>query len=261
MDHRTATVMSDLDRCLRLRLATYNIHKCQGFDRKVIPDRIIDVIRELKADVICLQEVVNSPGGLPHWNQAEQIANAFPSSEWRFGANRPLYGGTYGNMTLTRLSIQPWRNHNITHDGREERGVLETELAVPGDRRLRIFNVHLGTGFRERRHQGNRLLNEVLADGNDAPRVVLGDFNEWTRGLATRLLSDAFASVKPRHALGYKRTFPGMLPLLTLDHCYYDPPLELEHTELWRSRTALVASDHLPLIATFRMPRAYSPSA
>ena len=44
-----------------------------------------------------------------------------------------------------------------------------------------------------------------------------------------------------------------MLPLLTLDHCYYDPPLELEGTELWRSRTALVASDHLPLVATFRV--------
>lgn len=246
--------MTDTDRAPRLRLATYNIHKCQGFDRKVVPERIITVIREIKADVVCLQEVVNAGGGLPHWDQAEQISRSFPGYCCRFGPNRPLYGGTYGNMTLTRLPSEPGQNHDITHPGREQRGVLETEVALRHDRRVRIFNVHLGTGFRERRHQAGRLLNDVLTNGpSSAPRIIIGDFNEWTRGLTSRLLADSFSKAKARHALGYGRTFPGMLPLLTLDHCYYEPPLELEHTELWRSRTALVASDHLPLIATFRV--------
>jgi endonuclease/exonuclease/phosphatase family metal-dependent hydrolase len=45
-----------------------------------------------------------------------------------------------------------------------------------------------------------------------------------------------------------------MLPLRTLDHCYYEPPLVLEETRVWRSRRALIASDHLPLIAVFRFP-------
>jgi endonuclease/exonuclease/phosphatase family metal-dependent hydrolase len=246
--------MTDTDRAPRLRLATYNIHKCQGFDRKVLPERIIGVIREIKADVICLQEVVNASGGIPHWDQANQISRSFPGYCCRFGANRPLYGGTYGNMTLTRLPSEPGQNHDITHPGHEQRGVLETELTLNRNHKIRIFNVHLGTGFRERRHQGHRLLSEVLATGHETtPRIVIGDFNEWTRGLTTRLLADSFLTAKAPHALGYGRTFPGMLPLLTLDHCYYEPPLQLEHTELWRSRAALVASDHLPLIATFRV--------
>jgi endonuclease/exonuclease/phosphatase family metal-dependent hydrolase len=45
-----------------------------------------------------------------------------------------------------------------------------------------------------------------------------------------------------------------VLPMLSLDHCYYEAPLEMESTEIWRSRRAVVASDHLPLIADFRLP-------
>jgi endonuclease/exonuclease/phosphatase family metal-dependent hydrolase len=42
------------------------------------------------------------------------------------------------------------------------------------------------------------------------------------------------------------------LPLLHLDHIYFDETLELEHAELHRSRAALLASDHLPIFADFR---------
>jgi endonuclease/exonuclease/phosphatase family metal-dependent hydrolase len=38
---------------------------------------------------------------------------------------------------------------------------------------------------------------------------------------------------------------------LSLDHCYYEAPLEMESTKIWKSRRALIASDHLPLIADF----------
>ena len=58
---------------------------------------------------------------------------------------------------------------------------------------------------------------------------------------------------RPEHGLRFPRTFPGMLPLLSLDYFYYEAPLELQATNLWRSRKALVASDHLPLIADFRI--------
>lgn len=239
---------------LRLRVATYNIHKCQGFDRKTSPSRIIDVLREFEADIFCLQEVVNAPDGPSLFDQAEEIARALPGYAWCFGDNRPLRGGTYGNMTLTRLPLLSWQNHDLTHR-RERRGVLQTDLRAGDGTTLHVFNVHLGTGFNERRHQARLLMStDVLAAAaRSGPRIVIGDFNEWTRGLTTRLLGRSFQSFRPRHAARFPRTFPGMLPLLTLDHCYYEPPLYLEETLLWRSRKALIASDHLPLLATFRL--------
>ena len=90
-------------------------------------------------------------------------------------------------------------------------------------------------------------------EGLSDPRLVVGDFNEWTTGLTTRLLRRSFKTFRPQHGLRFPRTYPGMLPLLSLDHYYYEPPLELEQARLWRSRKALIASDHLPLIADFRV--------
>jgi endonuclease/exonuclease/phosphatase family metal-dependent hydrolase len=234
----------------RLRVATYNIHKARGLDRRTSPPRIISVLKELDADILCIQEVVNAPG--THlYDQAGEIERALPEYIHRFGANRPLHGGTYGNLTLSRLPIRAWQNHDLT-SRREERGALQTDIEL-GSQLLHVFNVHLGTGFNERRRQARVLLGEkILANPElTAPRLVVGDLNEWTRGLTTHLLRETFHTFSPRHTLRFPATFPGLLPVVTLDHCYYEPPLELIESHLVRTPTALVASDHLPLIADF----------
>ena len=242
--------MSQREQALRLRVVTYNVHKCRGFDRRTAPERILAVLREVEADVMCLQEVVNAPAQSPLYDQAGAIARAFPDHAATFGANRPLRGGTYGNLTLSRLQVLAWKNIDITRK-RERRGVLRTDLSLGGGRILHTFNVHLGTGYMERRYQAKLLMSEgILLDPDlRGIRLVLGDFNEWTKGLTTRLLRETFETFPPRHALRFPKTFPGMFPFTTLDHCYYEPPLELLATRLWRSKVALVASDHLPLIA------------
>jgi endonuclease/exonuclease/phosphatase family metal-dependent hydrolase len=238
----------------RFRIATYNIHKCRGFDRRTSPERIIEVIRELKADILCLQEVVNAPGGTGKFDQARKIAEALPGYNWSFGVTRPLRGGTYGNMTLTRFPLRSWQHFDVSRRRRERRGVLQTDIEINSGRTLHVFNVHFGTGFMERRYQGKRLVSDELLKRPELtePRIVLGDFNEWSKGVTTELLQQNFKSFQPQHALRFPRTYPGMLPVMTLDHCYYEPPLELEDTRIWRTRKTLVASDHLPLIADFR---------
>ena len=85
------------------------------------------------------------------------------------------------------------------------------------------------------------------------PRLVIGDFNEWTHGLVSRLLQQKFESVDIQLHLNRKRTYPGVLPIMHLDHMYFDRALALEQFSLHRSRMALMASDHLPLLAEFRV--------
>ena len=237
----------------QLRVATYNIHKCAGFDRRTDPERVLRVLRELDTDILCLQEVVDAPGTAV-WNQATRFAEALEGYTPVFGANRELHGGGYGNLTLTRLPLIDSVNHDLSQK-REPRGVLQTNLRL-GPLVLHVFNLHMGTGHFERRAQARRLFSEAILGQPDlsGPRLVLGDFNEWTRGLTTRLFRDQFHTFAPRHALQFPRTYPGLAPILTLDHCFFDPPLELRHSELWRSPTALIASDHLPLLATFHIP-------
>jgi endonuclease/exonuclease/phosphatase family metal-dependent hydrolase len=85
------------------------------------------------------------------------------------------------------------------------------------------------------------------------PKVVLGDFNEWTRGPASALLSQRLRGVDLTAHLKRRRTYPGLLPLVHLDHIYYQGRVEVQGVELVRTRRALIASDHLPLVAELRI--------
>lgn len=240
-----------------IRVVTYNVHKCQGLDRRVRPARIAAVIKETGADVVGLQEVVSvEDDGRRELHQARFIAEEL-GFEFRIGENRKHAGGSYGNVVLSRLPVERCCNYDITWRWREPRGCLRVDVRteLPGSPVLHLFNVHLGTAFVERRHQGRKLVGDSILRNEklEGPRVVLGDFNEWTHGLASRLLSEELRSADVRQHLRTRRTYPGPLPLFHLDHVYYDRTLELERLSLHRSRTALVASDHLPLVADFRV--------
>ena len=249
--------MTKLMQTVNLRLATYNIHKARGLDGRVRPDRIIRVLSELNADVIALQEVVSHEGKRPEDHQARYIADAL-GFHMQFGENRLHNGGAYGNVLLSRLPIQRSCNHDISIPRREPRGCLRTDLLLPQGRELHLFNLHLGTSFFERRRQARKLFHdEILISSHLAgSKIILGDLNEWTKGLASRLLRRHFHRAEiPKRAIA-RGSYPGILPLLNLDHIYFDRGLELRHVSLHRSRTALIASDHLPLVAEFVIPGA-----
>lgn len=229
---------------VQFRVATYNIHRSRGMDWKVRPDRIIDVIREINPDVIALQEVVG--------DQLDYLTSklAMPCI---FGKTDILRGHDYGNLTFSRFPIVSHQNFDLSVPRRSHRGCLRTDLDVPGAGLVHVFHVHLGTSFFERRRQALRLLsNEIVVNRKlTGPRLVLGDFNEWTHGLVSRMLSVQLESADVRYHLQRKRTYPGMLPVWHLDHIYYDPELRLEALSLHRSTVAMVASDHLPLVGDF----------
>ena len=89
--------------------------------------------------------------------------------------------------------------------------------------------------------------------GGSGPRIIKRDFNECISGLTSRLLKDHFNSVPVRPLFGRSRTYPGFLPLVHLDHIYFDEGMEVVKVMLHRSRKALVASDHLPIVVDFRL--------
>ena len=228
---------------MKLRVATYNVHKCKGLDGRVSVKRIADVLSELNADVIAMQEIF--------LKQAQELADRI-GIHCAFGENRQLMGDAYGNVVLSRHSLRSHCNYDVSVAGREKRGCLRTDVLLQ-NRALHVFNVHLGTDFFERRQQAKRLVEETVLKSRslDGPRVVLGDFNEWTRGHVSKTLSAEFESTDLRVYLKRRRTYPGVFPVMHLDHIYYDAQLDIEHVALHRTRTSMVASDHLPLVADF----------
>jgi endonuclease/exonuclease/phosphatase family metal-dependent hydrolase len=245
--------MSDVQ---RLRIATYNIHKCRGLDRQVSPSRIADVLREINADIVALQEVVSVTTGTREQDQARFLAEAL-TYDYRLGENRQLQGGAYGNVILSRVPLHAAQNYDLSWYRYERRGCLRADIVLPTGDQLHIFNVHLGLSFAERRYQARQLVGAKILHNTElqGARIILGDFNEWTRGLATRLLSHHLQSIDLGTYFGRTKTYPGFLPFLPLDHIYFDTALQLQSLSLHRSNLALVASDHLPLIAEFSFLR------
>jgi endonuclease/exonuclease/phosphatase family metal-dependent hydrolase len=239
-----------------VRVATYNVHKCVGIDGRERPDRIAAVLEEVGADVIALQEVLSVEGGAPELDQARYLAGRL-GYHHAIGEARELRGGRYGNVVLSRYPMRIVCNHDITVRGRERRAVLHMDVEVDGCGTLHVFNVHLGTSFVERRHQGRRLVDQQVLLNHDlkGAKIVLGDFNEWTPGLTSQLMAAHLKSVDVQSYFRRRHTYPGVFPFLNLDHIYYDERLTLEHLLVHRTRLSVMASDHLPLVADFRVPQ------
>ena len=231
------------------RIATYNIHKGRGLDGLIRIERIARVLSTIDAEIVALQEVVSHEGLSIQDHQASFLAERLGYC-YAIGETRKHRGAVYGNVTLSRSGFELIRHVDLSVSGREERGVLRTDIRV-GRRLLHVFNVHLGTALRERRHQATRLIDRDLLRAIDisGPRVVLGDFNEWVHGLVTRTLSAEFHLTDLRAHLSRTRTYPAIFPLLHLDHIYFDHHLHVEKAYFHRTRLSVMASDHLPLVA------------
>jgi endonuclease/exonuclease/phosphatase family metal-dependent hydrolase len=233
----------------RLRVATYNIHRCRGMDGRTRPDRTIDVLKAIEADVIALQEVIGP--GPRHGGHAEELGAALGMG-WVLAPTRRLRGHLFGNLVLSRFPVRHHAQYDLSWKTCEPRSCQRVDLAI-GPHTLHLFNVHLGTAYLERRHQAEQLADLVLDRRVASPKIVLGDFNEWVRGLATSLLTARLEAVDLTGFLRRKRTYPGFFPILHLDHIYYAGQVEVVSIELPRTRKAKVASDHLPLIADLQI--------
>ena len=236
-----------------IRIATYNIHKGRGLDSRTRVERIARVLEKVDADIIALQEVVNREGASIEKHQASYLAERL-GYRFAIGETRKHRGGVYGNVTLSRWEFEQIRQIDLSVTGREERGTLRTDIKI-GHHLVHVFNVHLGTAHHERRKQAARLLDKDLLRAVDisGPRIVLGDFNDWNHGLVTRTLSAEFHFSDIAAHLRRTRGYPGFLPLLHLDHIYCDYHLRIEAAHFHRDRLALIASDHLPLVADLKI--------
>ena len=232
-----------------LRVATYNVHRCRGLDGRTRPDRIAAVLQTIDADIVALQEVIGAgPRGRGH---AEELGAALGMG-WVHAPARQLRGHQFGNAVLSRFPITHHLEHDLSWKTCEPRRMQRVDISVDHCL-LHLYNVHLGTAILERRYQARRLASIVADRHVSGPKLVVGDFNEWMRGLTTKMLTERLNTVDLKNFLTRRRTYPGVFPILDLDHIYYAGRIEIVNVELSRTRRSLVASDHLPLVADVRV--------
>jgi endonuclease/exonuclease/phosphatase family metal-dependent hydrolase len=221
----------------RLTVTSYNIHSCEGLDLRVRCDRIAAILRRTHADVIALQEA--------RAGQAEQIARVLGFNVL-FARADHVGGYEFGNAVLSRFPIRRSDVYSLGVPHHEQRVCLHAEIAWPGDAStIHVFSAHLGQNEMERRQQAERLASNSILENpsfRNAPRILLGDFNEKSRN---GIVNQSLAS----YQCATGRSWTAFCPILYLDRIYISSDLKFQEFHIDRAGSALIASDHAPITA------------
>ena len=235
-----------------MRLVTYNIHKgIGGNDRRYNLERIIDVLAALESDFLCLQEVtIDLPRTCRH-DQADILADRFRPMFATFQQNVKWQVGGYGNLVLSRWPLREHHRISLQFGQKKPRGAQLVVIETPSGL-LRLTNWHLGLSERERHWQVHHLLSHSLFHATaEHPTLLCGDFNDWRNTLGrTLLIPHGFAQATSPP--GKFRSFPAVLPVMSLDKVFHSEGIEIESAHLVKTRQTRQASDHLPLVVEFR---------
>jgi len=151
-----------------------------------------------------------------------------------------------GNLIMTSMRVRvvdSWCLQYPLIAGRHMRGAAFARCTVPGASPFVVAGSHLSTYDGERPGQAGLLLPAL---GAAAGPVILGiDLNETDSGDSWKLLATDLVDIGRDGG----DTFPAASPDRRIDAILTDPRIALERFEVVSTPKALLASDHLPLVA------------
>ncbi len=220
-----------------LRLATYNLQKCVGMDMRRRPDRSLQVINALKADIVILQEADKRlpprPAAMPH--------DLIETQGWQaldFGQPSGSLGW-HGNAMLIRSGVACVTTSGLELPGLEPRGAILAELDTAIGP-LRVIGLHLGL-LRRYRLMQLMAITRTLRQRAPMPTIIAGDFNEWGPKTALDAATPGLDFVATHNS------FPAPRPIAALDGFAHTPDLKPLNHAVHKARPATSASDHLPV--------------
>jgi endonuclease/exonuclease/phosphatase family metal-dependent hydrolase len=226
-------------------VASYNMRKAIGTDRRRKPERTIEVLNELGADVIALQEADRRFGAresaLPlHMIEEHSDYKPVPL-DTRSGSL-----GWHGNALLVRKSVEVVDKELVHIPSLEPRGAVLADLKL-GEIELRVIGMHLDLSGLWRRRQAHAIIAHLEKRHGSPPTVLMGDLNEWSAN------GGCLRDFSHRHRFAEcGRSFHARRLVAKLDRIMVSEGLEILESGAHHSATARKASDHLPIWAKLR---------
>ncbi len=235
---------------LQLRVLSYNIHHGEGVDKSLDIERIADVIKSVKPDVVALQEVDRGVKRTQGMDQPGELSK-LTGLEVVFGNNIRYQGGDYGNAVLSRLPIKRHENHPLPalRDG-EQRGVMEVEIELPGSKASLLF---FATHFDYHPDESERLasvkfINELPVFDKQPLALLAGDLNALPESKTLQLLASSWKRANEQ----VQSTFPAEKPVRQIDYILARPKSRWKTVE-FRVLDEPVASDHRPVFTVLEL--------
>lgn len=224
-----------------LRVASYNIRKAIGTDRRRSPERILDVLNEIDADIVALQEADRRLGARLAVLPPALIKAHSPYMVVSIAARQGSMGW-HGNALLVRRQAQIGHIARITLPMLEPRGAVMADVDM--DRApIRVVGMHLDLSGLHRRRQGHAII-AALNEHPARPTIIMGDTNEWRPHggcLADFAHKFRIAPTGP--------SFHSRRPVGRLDRIMVGDGIEIANCGVHQSPLATRASDHLPVWA------------
>lgn len=225
-----------------LKVASYNIRKGIGTDRLRRPERVLDVINEVGADIIALQEADRRFGSRPSALPLHLIEDHTDYVPVPFDT-RPESIGHHGNAILIHRSITIL-DHDILHlPTIEPRGAVLADLSING-KAVRVVGMHLDISGLRRRQQVRSVLAQMYERTPHIPSILMGDLNEWSRNGGC--LGEF---VGHHHGAHTGPSYHSQRPIARLDRIFASAELKIHAAGTHHSLKARRASDHLPVWA------------
>ncbi|GAA4009093.1 endonuclease/exonuclease/phosphatase family protein [Sphingomonas swuensis] len=245
-------------------LASYNMRKALGTDRRRDPHRVLHVLEEIGADIVALQEADRRTGGRASAVPHELFEAHSPYRPVPLGVkNRRMFDamptvsarvdeflkvdtrniGWHGNAILVKSHVGVLDVAALQLPTLEPRGAVLAELLV-GDRPIRVVGLHLDLSGLWRRRQMQAILAAVRARPHKMPTVLMGDTNEWRAAAGCLRDLDGDFRIAPTGP-----SFHARRPVAVLDRIIVDKELRIEAAGVHHSAHARLASDHLPIWA------------
>lgn len=237
---------------MRLVVVTWNIHKgIGGVDRRYRPERVTEVLRHHRPDLVLLQEVDEGARRSRRDRQVDLIGDTLGLRHRCYGITHRLrWEGHYGNAILSRWPLYDIHYIDLTIGARKRRGAVLARARVRRTGRARtvgVYNLHLGLAGLERGQQLERGLGAASFLGlhRRMPLILGGDLNDVWGTLGPAFLEPAgfYRAGNPAN------TFPAAMPLRPLDALFVRGDIEVNRCGPSRLSLAKLASDHLPLVA------------
>ena len=234
---------------MRLRVMTYNVHRCVGVDKRLNVERVAEVIDAMNPDVVCLQELDVRRMRTSNVDQAHRLGELLQMRSHFHPAMR-IEEEEYGDAILTHLPERRVRVGSLPEykrvPGLEPRGAVWIAVDVGGVE-LQIINTHLGLIPREQHRQAAALLGDWMAeDAWKAPAILVGAMNATPRSTTYRMFSAALRDAQDHRVP--TPTFPSRFPFMRIDHVFMTGGIKVIGVEVPFDTKSKIASDHLPLV-------------
>lgn len=270
-----------------IRVMTWNVELFNLLNYKTTPGKkmeMIDLVKELKPDIFCIQEMAAGDKSHKAINYMPDIMKKMGKLNYSYYYN-PAHDFDrdhhFGLVIASRYPIL--KEESVSFNRMNYNATFIYADILKGEDTFRVFNIHLQTlrfdennrkylenfsldddtylensksilskykkGLIERHRQSDFVKKHL--DESPYPVILCGDFNDVPNSYAYHTIGENLKNAFTEKGVAIGATFNGISPTLRIDNIFCTPTFEVKQYDRFKNKL----SDHFPIVADLTYSR------